>query len=91
MSGPQPSHNRAVTGTLRAGHAPPLRCCYTLLHIGPGGQFAGVDALDLVNGQILNRIGGVDDNGDAILGKDGGNGAALGLGIFQLAAGMPMV
>ena len=87
MSGPQPSHNRAVTGTLRAGHAPPLRCCYTLLHIRPGGQLAGVDALDLVNGQVVGGVAGVDDDGDAIQRQDGSLGAALDLGVLQLTAG----
>ena len=87
MSGPRPSHNRAVTGTLRAGHAPPLRCCYTLLHIGPGGQLAGVDALDLVNGQILGGVGGVDDDCDAVQCQNGSLGTALDLGVLQLTAG----
>ena len=91
MSDPQPSHNRAVTGTLRAGHAPPLRCCYTLLHIRPGGQLAGVDALDLVNGQVVGGVAGVDDDGDAIQRQDGSLGAALYLVVLQLTAGMPMV
>ena len=87
MSGPQPSHNRAVTGTLRAGHAPPLRCRYTLLHIRPGGQLAGVDVLDLVNGQVVGGVAGVDDDGDAIQCQDGSLGASLDLGVLQLTAG----
>ena len=87
MSALQPSHTRAVTGTLRAGHAPPLRCRYTLLHIRPGGQLAGVDALDLVNGQVVGGVAGVDDDGDAIQRQDGSLGAALDLGVLQLTAG----
>ena len=83
MSRPRPSHNRAVTGTLRAGHAPPLRCCYTLLHIRPGGQLTGVDALDLVNGQVVGGVDGVDADGDAIQRQDGSLGAALDLGVLQ--------
>ena len=45
--------------------------CYTLLHIRPGGQLAGVDALDLVNGQVVGGVDGVDDDGDAIQRQDG--------------------
>ena len=91
MSGPQPSHNRAVTGTLRAGHAPPLRCRYTLLHIRPGGQLAGVDALDLVNGQVVGGVAGVDDDGDAIQRQDGSLAPPSTSESFSSRLAMPMV
>ena len=87
MSGPRPAHNRAFPGTLRAGHAPPLRCCYTFLHVSPCGQLAGVDALDLVNGQILGRVGRVDDDCDAVQCQNSSLGTALDLGVLQLTAG----
>ena len=57
----------------------------------PGGQLAGVDALDLVNGQVVGGVAGVDDDGDAIQRQDGSLGAALDLGVLQLTLAMPMV
>ena len=84
---PAAFHNRAVTGTLRAGMPRPYGAALYFTARRPRWSARRCRCPDLVNGQILGGVGRVDDDGDAVQCQNGSLGTGLGLGVLQLTAG----
>ena len=70
----------AVRGNARFSQG--RRLLVDLFHLIPSGDLADIDALDLVNGQVLDGVLGVDDNGDAVHGQHGCLGAGFGFAVL---------